>query len=404
MKIYLFNKNDLNKINKIKTITFAYKEKHLDKITEKFVKSFPCNDEMHNNVKYTFKNGDTYQGQWKNSNIDGTRKYIFKDGSTYDGQWKNFKMHGNGKYTYKDGSTYQGQWNNDILTDIDEKFLSNFMWIMFKVRSGQLSGSLRGASNIFFKNIFKHINESPLYDKNFNNFIKNAKFKVDEIHNNLLSPDNLIYKLNNLINNKFLVLNPKLNGHDIIVECILLNDDKVKLSIYNSGDGLQYHHIKIIIAPSNYKIKYQTRKDFIFDKTTFIKEIVPLINNNTTVNHFYTTLLSHNNKKLSIDLLNKVIWQKSQVNGSCSIESYMAYFKNLGGEIVYNQFQLQMLDILKNKYSIDNNNLLTKELRKRYEKITEKIVKSQPICRLVSYTVNKRVEGIRPNSYSSIYR
>ncbi|HMT03276.1 MAG TPA: hypothetical protein PKD00_08235, partial [Burkholderiales bacterium] len=125
MKIYLFNKNDLNKINKIKTITFAYKEKHLDKITEKFVKSFPCNDEMHNNVKYTFKNGDTYQGQWKNSNIDGTRKYIFKDGSTYDGQWKNFKMHGNGKYTYKDGSTYQGQWNNDILTDIDEKFLSN---------------------------------------------------------------------------------------------------------------------------------------------------------------------------------------------------------------------------------------------------------------------------------------
>ncbi len=337
------------------------------------------NDKKHGNGKYTFKEGDTYEGGYKNNKRHGNGKYTWKDGTAYEGQWKDGLKHGNGKYTFKEGDTIEGQFENNILTDIDKKFLSNFMWTMFKHRSGQLYGGFQGATNIFFKNIFKNINESSLYNNNFKKFIKNIKSKEEEIHKNLLFPNDLMNKFDNLKNDQSLVFDPMLSGHCIILECILISNNKIKVSIYNSGDGLQYHEKKTITKYLTTKTKHQTRKNFVFDKTIFVEKIIPLINKDTTVNDFYKTLLSYSNKTPSIHLLNKIIWQKSQVGGNCSIESHMAYFKNLGGDIVYNQFQLQMLDILKNKYSIDNNNLLIKELKKRHEKITEKIGNLQTI-------------------------
>ncbi|HMT03471.1 MAG TPA: hypothetical protein PKD00_09235, partial [Burkholderiales bacterium] len=85
------------------------------------------NGRPHNGkIIFAYDDGSSYEGQWnKIYGKHGNGKYTYQSGSTYQGQWYGDKMHGNGKYTYKDGSTYQGQWNNDILTDIDEKFLSN---------------------------------------------------------------------------------------------------------------------------------------------------------------------------------------------------------------------------------------------------------------------------------------
>ena len=51
--------------------------------------------------KYTWANGDVYEGEWK----DGTQghgfgKYTLAHGDVYEGEWKDLKQHGRGKYTH----------------------------------------------------------------------------------------------------------------------------------------------------------------------------------------------------------------------------------------------------------------------------------------------------------------
>lgn len=55
--------------------------------------------------KYTYANGDVYEGQWKNGKKDGKGKDGYKvigtmnyaNGDKYDGQWKDDKKSGLGK-------------------------------------------------------------------------------------------------------------------------------------------------------------------------------------------------------------------------------------------------------------------------------------------------------------------
>ena len=38
----------------------------------------------------------------------------YKDGGTYEGEWKNDKKEGKGIYKYKNGDIYEGYFKNDI--------------------------------------------------------------------------------------------------------------------------------------------------------------------------------------------------------------------------------------------------------------------------------------------------
>lgn len=40
-------------------------------------------------------------------------KYSYANGDYYEGQWKNDMYHGRGKENYSDGSYYEGTWNSD---------------------------------------------------------------------------------------------------------------------------------------------------------------------------------------------------------------------------------------------------------------------------------------------------
>ena len=39
--------------------------------------------------KYTYLDGDKYEGEWKNGDWDGQGTYTFPDGRKYVGEWKN---------------------------------------------------------------------------------------------------------------------------------------------------------------------------------------------------------------------------------------------------------------------------------------------------------------------------
>jgi hypothetical protein len=57
------------------------------------------------NGTLNFKNGDVYEGEFKNSKPHGQGKMTFnnKDGRIYTGEWMKGKFHGKGVCTWPDG-------------------------------------------------------------------------------------------------------------------------------------------------------------------------------------------------------------------------------------------------------------------------------------------------------------
>ena len=64
--------------------------------------------------KMTYENGDVYEGEWKGGVKEGYGKYTFNNGDVYEGKWKGDVMEGYGKYTFKDGSVYEGEWKEGV--------------------------------------------------------------------------------------------------------------------------------------------------------------------------------------------------------------------------------------------------------------------------------------------------
>lgn len=68
---------------------------------------------MHGKGKIVYKNGDVYDGEWRNGSKDGKGKMVYKNGDIYDGEWFNDLKHGDGKMVYKIGDVYDGEWVDD---------------------------------------------------------------------------------------------------------------------------------------------------------------------------------------------------------------------------------------------------------------------------------------------------
>ena len=62
---------------------------------------------------YTYNNGETYTGEWKNNLSNGQGTTIFANGDNYVGQYKNNAFSGQGTFTYANGTVQKGIWKND---------------------------------------------------------------------------------------------------------------------------------------------------------------------------------------------------------------------------------------------------------------------------------------------------
>ncbi len=63
---------------------------------------------------YTYEDGSTYVGDFKDDMFHGQGTYIFADGSTYVGNFKDNLFHGQGTYIFAVGSTYVGNFKDDM--------------------------------------------------------------------------------------------------------------------------------------------------------------------------------------------------------------------------------------------------------------------------------------------------
>jgi hypothetical protein len=73
----------------------------------------------------TWANGDRYDGEWRNGNMDGHGVAIWANGNRYDGEWRDSRMDGRGIQVDADGSRYDGQWRDGLPNGIGKMVLSN---------------------------------------------------------------------------------------------------------------------------------------------------------------------------------------------------------------------------------------------------------------------------------------
>jgi hypothetical protein len=59
---------------------------------------------------YTWYDGSTYEGTWKDNQKTGMAVYKDANGDTYVGEWKNNRRSGEGIYNWSDGRVWLGQW------------------------------------------------------------------------------------------------------------------------------------------------------------------------------------------------------------------------------------------------------------------------------------------------------
>jgi hypothetical protein len=65
----------------------------------------------HGYGKYTWANGDFYDGEYQNDIRNGKGKLTLVNGNVYNGEYKDDMAHGKGKYTWANGNIYDGEFN-----------------------------------------------------------------------------------------------------------------------------------------------------------------------------------------------------------------------------------------------------------------------------------------------------
>ena len=64
--------------------------------------------------KVKFKNGDVYDGEWKNKAPNGIGLMMYANGEIYSGAWENGIRSGLGAMSFSNGNEYSGEWKDDL--------------------------------------------------------------------------------------------------------------------------------------------------------------------------------------------------------------------------------------------------------------------------------------------------
>ena len=62
--------------------------------------------------KFTFPDGDTYEGEFKDWDMNGQGTYTWTNGDKYVGEYKDGEEHGQGTYSYSNGNKYVGEYKD----------------------------------------------------------------------------------------------------------------------------------------------------------------------------------------------------------------------------------------------------------------------------------------------------
>lgn len=71
-----------------------------------------------NQVEITYKNGDSFKGEYQGNRKSGKGKFTYKDGRSYEGNYDLDRRWGEGKLTLASKGTVEGKWYNGVLVKL----------------------------------------------------------------------------------------------------------------------------------------------------------------------------------------------------------------------------------------------------------------------------------------------
>ena len=112
-------KKEVNTLNEQKSDLLAQKagNKIIQYSNAKYVGKVNKKGQENGKGKMIWKNGDVYEGDWKNGKRTGKGKLTWKNGDKYEGYFKNDELDGEGTLEYSNGDIEVGIWKNGELTE-----------------------------------------------------------------------------------------------------------------------------------------------------------------------------------------------------------------------------------------------------------------------------------------------
>jgi len=71
----------------------------------------------HGQGRYTWTNGDSYEGEWREGKPNGLGKVTYGKGGSYTGELSAGQLNGRGIFEKPDGTKYEGIWLNGVLNE-----------------------------------------------------------------------------------------------------------------------------------------------------------------------------------------------------------------------------------------------------------------------------------------------
>ena len=62
---------------------------------------------------FVYANGDKYDGDWNDEEMNGKGVYYYANGDKYDGEFNHNKKNGKGVFYYANGGKYDGEWKDN---------------------------------------------------------------------------------------------------------------------------------------------------------------------------------------------------------------------------------------------------------------------------------------------------
>ena len=111
---FSYNNNPILEINKFGNDYYYINNSNIYVGEMKF--NFLTNDKDGKGIMY-YKNGNKYEGEWKNDKKEGKGLFYWNNGDRYEGEWKNDNIEGKGIKYYKNGKIEDGNWKNNQFID-----------------------------------------------------------------------------------------------------------------------------------------------------------------------------------------------------------------------------------------------------------------------------------------------
>lgn len=156
--------------------------------------------------KFYYKNGDVYDGEWKDGQRHGKGKMIYSDGY-YVGEWKNGVREGKGKDVFANGYYYEGDFSCDMWHGLGKESFPDGVTFEGEYRFGKKNGKIR--------HVFKNGYQDSYYKDNL------REGKSIAVWLNGLRMDGNYF-------------NDKLDG-----ECIWTKDGVVTKEIWSNGERIE---------------------------------------------------------------------------------------------------------------------------------------------------------------------